>query len=230
MKKLALLSIIFILALNLTSCISISRNIKVNKDGSGSEYVILNFDKSFFDIMTAFATIGDSSKVLEVRDSLYNDDDFISDFKQKLSNVDGLTLKEIYSSTNPDSSKTMYISYDFDKIDLLGISMGSSKDEVMTGKVTVFYEDQGENVKFSYLQEDTRERETESDSTYDDLMMQVAEMFKGKEAVYNIEFSYDVLSSNAQLQDVRLLKWIYQMDELVLNGNNVYLEALLRKD
>lgn len=230
MKKLALLSIIFILALNLTSCISISRNIKVNKDGSGSEYVILNFDKSFFDIMTAFATIGDSSKVLEVRDSLYNDDDFISDFKQKLSNVDGLTLKEIYSSTNPDSSKTMYISYDFDKIDLLGISMGSSKDEVMTGKVTVFYEDQGENVKFSYLQEDTRERETQSDSTYDDLMVQVAEMFKGKEAVYNIEFSYDVFSSNAQLQDGRLLKWVYQMDEMVLNGNNVYLEALLRKD
>ncbi len=230
MKKFALLSIILILCLNLTSCINITRNIKVNKDGSGSEFVILNFDKTFFDVMMAFATIGDSSRVIEVRDSLYNDDDFISDFKQKLSNVDGLVLKEIYSTTNEDSSKTMYIRYDFDRIDLLGISMGSSRDEVLSGKVTVLYEDQGENLKFSYLQEDSREQETENDSTYANLMEGVAEMFKGKEAVYNIEFSYDVLSSNAQLQDGRLLKWVYQMDDMVLNGNNVYLEAILKKD
>ncbi|HLT23968.1 MAG TPA: hypothetical protein VK004_02485 [Ignavibacteria bacterium] len=230
MKKFALLSIILILCLNLTSCINITRNIKVNKDGSGSEFVILNFDKTFFDVMMAFATIGDSSRVIEVRDSLYNDDDFISDFKQKLSNVDGLVLKEIYSTTNEDSSKTMYIRYDFDRIDLLGISMGSSRDEVLSGKVTVLYEDQGENLKFSYLQEDSREQETENDSTYANLMEGVAEMFKGKEAVYNIEFSYEVLSSNAQLQDGRLLKWVYQMDDMVLNGNNVYLEAILKKD
>src|SRR5690606_38130524 len=146
------------------------------------------------------------------------------------SNVDGLVLKEIYSTTNEDSSKTMYIRYDFDRIDLLGISMGSSRDEVLSGKVTVLYEDQGENLKFSYLQEDSREQETENDSTYANLMEGVAEMFKGKEAVYNIEFSYEVLSSNAQLQDGRLLKWVYQMDDMVLNGNNVYLEAILKKD
>lgn len=230
MKKFALLSIVLILCINLTSCINISRNIKVNKDGSGSEFVTLNFDKTFFDLMTSFATMADSSLMQEVKDSLYNDEDFISDFKQKLSNVPGLTLQEIYSITNADSSKTMFIRYDFDRIDLLGIALGTSSNATLSENVTVTYEDQGENVKFSYLQKDEREMGTESDSTYSDLMTGVAELFKGKEAVFNIEFSYDVISSNAQSTDGRTLKWIFQMDEMILTGNNVFLETLLKKD
>jgi hypothetical protein len=229
MKKFALLIVFLILSLNFSSCISVSRNIKVNKDGSGSEFVIVNFDKTFFDIMTSLATISDSSKTSQVRDSLYNDDDFVRSFKEKLAAIPGLTLKEIYSSTNPDSSKTMYVSYDFDRIGLLAISIGDNKNEVISEDITVTYEDLGDKIQFSYNQRDP-ESEVEKDSTYASIMEGVAETFKGKEAVYNIEFSYDIESTNAQIRDGRLLKWSYPMDELILNGNKVNLEALLKKD
>lgn len=229
MKKFAIAAILLFLSLNLTSCINIVRNIKVDKDGSGSENIILDFDKTFFDVMIAFATMTDSSNYEEVRDSLYNDEDFVKGIKDKLVNVPGLELKDIYSMTNPDSSKTIYASYTFDKIDILGISISDESPDALTNNVTVEYKDMGETIKFTYTEAEKQLDDDPNDSTYANLLEGIAEMFKGKEAVYNIEFDYDIVSSNATTTEGRKLTWRIPLDEKMLNRKGVYLEAILKK-
>ena len=229
MKKFAIAAILLFLSINLTSCINIVRNIKVEKDGSGSENIILDFDKTFFDVMIAFATMTDSSNYEEVRDSLYNDEDFVKGIKDKLVNVPGLELKDIYSMTNPDSSKTIYASYTFDKIDILGISISDKSPDALANNVIVEYKDMGENIKFTYTEVEEQLDHDPNDTTYANLLEGIAEMFKGKEAVYNIEFDYDIVSSNATTTEGRKLTWRIPLDEKMLNRNGVYLEAVLRK-
>lgn len=227
MKKFTLVAILLFLSISFSSCINIVRNIKVNKDGSGSEYVTFRFDKMFFDVMTAFATMSDSTRETEVKDSLYNDEDFISSFKIKLSGAEGINLKEIYSETNYDSSKTLFISYDFNSIELLGVALSDDNDEVMGGEVIAKFIDDGNNVMFSYSQKNNAPED--ADSTYDNIMKGVAETFRGQETVYNIEFPYDVISSNATRQDGRTLTWIVDMEDFIANKRDLYLEAVMKK-
>jgi hypothetical protein len=229
MKKLAFIAILLFFSLNLTSCINIVRNIKVNKDGSGSENTIIDFDKTFFDVMVAFATISDSSNADAVRDSLYNDIDFISGIKGKLSGAPGITLDEIYSVTNPDSSKTLYASYNFDKVTNLGISISEESSHIMSNNVIIEYKDEGETIKFSYTELKPSNEENTNDTSYNNLIEGIAELFKGKQAVYNFEFDYDVVSSNATSTDGRKLTWIVPLDEKMTHRDGVYLEAILRK-
>lgn len=229
MKKFAFIAILLFFSLNLTSCINIVRNIKVNNDGSGSENIVLDFDKTFFDIMVAFATISDSSNTDAVRDSLYDDNDFISGIKNKLTGVPGITLNDIYSVTNPDSSKTLYANYNFDNISALGISISDESNQIMSNNVIVEYKDEGETIKFSYTEIRPSNEENPDDTTYNSLIEGVAELFKGKQSVFNIEFDYDIVSSNATSTNGRKLTWIIPLDEKMINREGVYLEAILRK-
>ena len=229
MKKLAIIAILLFLSLNLTSCINITRNIKVNKDGSGSENMMLEFDKTFFDIMVSFATMGDSINANAIRDSLYDDEDFISGIKEKLVGIPGLTLENIYSVTNADSSKTIFASYAFDNVDKLGISISDDSDQLLSEKIEVKYTDRGNDILFTYTELEDPENTNGEDSTYTAIIDGIAELFKGKQAVYSFEFDYDVISSNATTQDGRKLTWIVPLDEKMRNREKLHLEAVLQK-
>ena len=229
MKKLAIIAILLFLSLNLTSCINITRNIKVNKDGSGSENMMLEFDKTFFDIMVSFATMGDSTNANAIRDSLYDDEDFISGIKEKLIGVPGLTLENIYSVTNADSSKTIFASYAFDNVDKLGISISDDSDQLLSEKIEVKYTDRGDDILFTYTELEDPEDVNGQDSTYTAIIDGIAELFKGKQAVYSFEFDYDVISSNATTQDGRKLTWIVPLDKKMRNREKLHLEAILQK-
>ena len=229
MKKLAIIAILLFLSLNLTSCINITRNIKVNKDGSGSENMMLEFDKTFFDIMVSFATMGDSINANAIRDSLYDDEDFISGIKEKLVGIPGLTLENIYSVTNADSSKTIFASYTFDNVDKLGISISDDSDQLLSEKIEVKYTDRGNDVLFTYTELEDPENTNGEDSTYTAIIDGIAELFKGKQAVYSFEFDYDVVTSNATTQDGRKLTWIVPLDEKMRNREKLHLEAVLQK-
>ena len=229
MKKLAIIAILLFLSLNLTSCINITRNIKVNKDGSGSENMMLEFDKTFFDIMVSFATMGDSTNANAIRDSLYDDEDFISGIKEKLIGVPGLTLENIYSVTNADSSKTIFASYAFDNVDKLGISISDDSDQLLSEKIEVKYTDRGDDILFTYTELEDPEDVNGQDSTYTAIIDGIAELFKGKQAVYSFEFDYDVVTSNATTQDGRKLTWIVPLDEKMRNREKLHLEAILQK-
>ena len=229
MKKLAIIAILLFLSLNLTSCINITRNIKVNKDGSGSENMMLEFDKTFFDIMVSFATMGDSINANAIRDSLYDDEDFISGIKEKLVGIPGLTLENIYSVTNADSSKTIFASYAFDNVDKLGISISDDSDQLLSEKIEVKYTDRGNDILFTYTELEDPENTNGEDSTYTAIIDGIEQLSQGKQAVYSFEFDYDVISSNATTQDGRKLTWIVPLDEKMRNREKLHLEAVLQK-
>lgn len=229
MKKFAITTILVFLSINLTSCIDITRNIKVNKDGSGSENLTLGFDKTFFDIMVSFATMGDSMNATAIRDSLYDDEDFIVGIKEKLVGVPGIELNDIYSTTNADSSKTIYASYNFDNVDKLGISISDESNQVLSEKVSVQYIDQGDKILFTYTELEDPESMDSDDTTYTALLDGIAELFSGKQGIYTFEFGYDLISSNATTTNGRKLTWIIPLDEKMRSREKLHLEAVLRK-
>ena len=179
--------------------------------------------------MVSFATMGDSTNANAIRDSLYDDEDFISGIKEKLIGVPGLTLENIYSVTNADSSKTIFASYAFDNVDKLGISISDDSDQLLSEKIEVKYTDRGDDILFTYTELEDPEDVNGQDSTYTAIIDGIAELFKGKQAVYSFEFDYDVISSNATTQDGRKLTWIVPLDEKMRNREKLHLEAILQK-
>ena len=213
----------------MTSCISFTRNIKVNKDGSGSEVIIITYSKTFMDIIISLGTMSDSTRVDEVRDSIYNDDNFIIKSRDKYNELEGITITGITSVTNPDSSKTMTISYDFLNITDITRTMEPEGDRPGASNSTVTYVDEGDHINFRMAIEKEKQDDAGQDTSYTSLQEAIGKLFEGEELIFNFDFDYDVISSNATSQDGRSLIWVYNMADVYKSEEPIILEAVLQK-
>jgi len=223
-----LFTLIVTAAVLLNSCIEFDRKIKINKDGSGSEQMRIDFGKDFFDLMISLRAIGDSTSLKSYTDSLYNDEYFIGDTKEKMKNVEGIHINKLYSETNPDSSKSMYIDYDFDNIQLIS-QTGYTQDENVKSKsktITNWFE-KGDKIIFEmYIEPSTDTTNESADSSYKNLMIS---FFESKELKYEIEFPYDIESTNAWSYSGRKATWKFQMSDILKDENILHLTVVMKK-
>ena len=233
MKKIKhLLSLLIILALtiSLTSCLSFVRDIKIFKDGSGEETLTIEFGRDLMMMLVAFVGASDSTREKSYTDSLYNDELFIQDTKAKYEDIPGVTLININSKTNKDSSKTMTVTYLFDDVSIIGSAVDVGND-LPKSKTEITYKDKEDKVYFKYVYEPKKDEDTndETDSTEADFKESMAEIFKDYAMEFNIEFEYDVISTNATYIDGRRLTWLYDMSEIYMMEEPLVLEAVLQK-
>ena len=229
-KLFFLIIVIFVSTINLTSCLNIVRDIKINSDGSGKETLTIEFGSDFMGMLVAFASIGDSTNEQEIIDSLYNDEIFIQETKEKYSNMPGITLLDIFSTTNPDSSKTMKVIYLFDDISVIGSSFKMEGENLPESNTTVTYEEIGNEIYFKFFYESKEDDVTvETDSTDTNYKESFAQFFEGDKLVYNLEFDYDIISSNANNTDGRKLTWEIYLSDIYTMEDPLVLEAVLQK-
>ncbi len=234
MKKIKhLLSLLIILALtiSLTSCLSFVRDIKIYKDGSGEETLTIEFGRDFMMMLVSLVSAADSTREKSYADSLYNDELFIQDTKAKYENIPGVTLIDINSKTNKDSSKTMTVTYLFDDVSIIGSAVDVGNENLPDSKTEITYEDQEDKVYFKYVYEPKKDEETndETDSTEADFKESMSEIFEDYTMEFNIEFEYDVISTNATSIDGRRLSWLYDLSEIYMMEEPLVLEAVLQK-
>lgn len=232
-KNLYLLIIVFSGAMLFSSCLSVNRNINLNKDGSGTETMTIKFGKVFYDMMASMSSLMDSASAKNLIDSLYNDEEFINNTREKYNSVPGVKLLELYSQKNEDLSNSFIIIYEFDSIQKISSSELSKFDSSGSNKTSaeVIYEKDGGKISFSYIYSGTPSEisQTPQDSLAGEIGMEVKDLFKDAEVTFEIQFPYEVIYSNADKTEGNKLTWNYSLGNAMSSGK-MTLEAIMQDE
>jgi hypothetical protein len=225
-KIFKLLSVLLMISI-FSSCISVERTIKINEDGSGSEMMTVHYEKDFFDFMKSTAMAFDSINGKYLIDSLLKEELFSKELLDKYKKIDGIKLKKIKSKYNADSSMTLIVNYDFDKLERLTQSIqtiGQESNSLGKGKADIVFKKDKKKILFSYKYEIG----DKSDSNRS-LKNSMAGFFKDQKMTFNITFPYKIVSSNAMKTNGKTLTWEFDMDKMISEGKAVDLEAEMKK-
>jgi hypothetical protein len=204
-----------------SSCVDITRNIVIKKDGTGTESMKVNLSREFFKMMQGLAEL-DTTKKKDV----YDDSEIISQINDNFKNSESVSGMKVNSVLNPDSSKTLSINYNFSNISVIALDMenlSAASDSL------IYLKEQNGNMNFRYvlINENTDNQGTDSLSKSMDEL--TAKLFEGKKFIVNIEFPDDIISSNADSQNGRKLTWIFPMDVIKQAGSRRIMEAVYKK-
>ena len=227
MNKSLLFFILFLsfFAFTFSSCINIERDIKINKDGSGTEKISMNLGKEYFDYLYSLIP-GKTGNFRFVLDSLYKSD-FLTDMvKKDYSEKEGVNFIDAKSELENDSSLTTIIEYKFDNVKYIDNSLKPIGDKSGTDskktKTEVFFKEEGSKVIFRY----NFIRNKNIDSTYN---IDLSDYFKNDKITVNIEFPYDVITSNANYTDGRKLTWEIPINYFLEKNKKFSLKAEMKK-
>lgn len=189
-----------------SSCLDISRNIKLNTDGSGKEVMTINLAHSFFQMMTDLSALDTTKKKPQ-----FDDAEIISQMKENLAKNSNISVNDINAKWNSDSSKTFTIDFNFTDVSAVALAFddgdisGSQKQSSATMK------EQDGKILFNYTLLSEMDQQDSSSAKLSQVM------FKDKKYTMTIEFPYEVITSNAQITDGRKLTWELPMDGLSKN-------------
>ncbi|MEO8665401.1 MAG: hypothetical protein ABI462_07880 [Ignavibacteria bacterium] len=221
---------IMFLSISMYSCLSVDRNIKINRDGSGEEVLKITFLKEFYEMVSSVSSLMDSTRREGFLDSLYSDEIFVSKTRESYDTIPGIKLIDIFATRNPDSSNSFTIKYAFDSIQKIGESLGQLKDSNDKSQTTVKLTPDGNDIKFLFLyQQDAPSDMPANDSLMDEMKKGMASMFGTGYINIKIEFPYRVISSNALSTDGNTLTWNYPMSEVFMTSS-LRLEADMKDE
>lgn len=222
-KTLPVILMIFVFS----SCITIERNIKIDDDGSGKETTTITYGKAFFDFIISSAVAMDSVKGKAMIDSIYNEDVFAKEMKDKYNKISGVKLKNVKAKMNPDSSLTLKVNYTFEKIEKLSSTFQAIDDvngNFGDGKTEISFKKDGKKINFRYKYKVNEE--TDSSKS---LKNSLAGFFAGQKMIFNITFPYSIKSSNATKANDKTLTWEFDMDKMMSDMNIIDLKVEMKK-
>lgn len=182
-------------------------------------------------MMSSLAAMMDSTRRQAYLDSLYSDEIFMNETRSKYDSVAGVKILDIHSEKGIDSSNKIVVTYQFDSVSKIGSALSSLNDDNDKSTTIVTWKEESNDIVFDYLYEQ-RMGEIEGMDMNDSLAQQMkagfAEMFKGGSLDVQIEFPFEVVSSNAMSAEGNNLHWNYTMSDLILNGK-MNLQARMRQ-
>lgn len=234
-KYISVVIIFAFLILTFSSCISFKRDIRLNKDGSGSESMKITFHKAFYEIMSSMTSFMDDSRREGYLDSLFNNDLILNETKSKFDSLSGINLTGYFSEKNPDSSNSFTIKYDFDSVYKIGSSsfsaLKSGSEELPAAKVFFDNSDKS-NIIFRYEYSNDMKGFSDSgkaDSLSEQMLRNMADMFEGGMLELTVTFPYEIISSNSDSSSGNTLYWKNSIKESMLNKKMI-LEAVMKEN
>jgi hypothetical protein len=218
-----------ICSLSLYSCLSIDRNIKLNKDGSGSETIRITFLKEFYGMMSSMTALMDSARRQGYKDSLYSDEIFINKTRSRYDSIPGVKIINISSERNSDSSNSFVIQYDFDSIKRIGSSFNELNDGNGMQETDVMWLNGGDSILFKYnYEQPVPEEIAAEDSVTEQMKEEMSQLFGNGTVHFEIEFPYEVVSSNSTSAEGNKLIWDFPVTDIIMTGK-MDIEAVMRE-
>lgn len=197
-----------------SSCIDIENSIVLNKDGSGTESVVMQYSKSIIDIIHENIDYKRKHKEEYSSDSLTVENELINQIQEKYKDVDGLKLEEVSVNNNEDSSITVKFKDSFDNIEkkVEIIDTKDTTENKIFGKTIydVSFKKESGKIFFSY---DTHFEYPNGKDKF--LIKFAALLFKNKKMKVKYTFPFKIINSNALTTDGNTLYWEYNMDKLM---------------
>ena len=225
-----ILTLIAILSMiTLSSCLNIDRKIKINSNGTGTEVQTFDIDRRFYELLITMVQSLDSTKAKSVRDSLYNHETMLIPIRENLGSKEGIQLISLTGVTNEDSSVTYRFEYNFDDVSKLGYATNISAKEMsgeQQSKSEIIWKENENTINFSLLYKP----DPGEDVNQEDNMKAFSFLFANKNVNFEIEFPYEIESSNAINTSGTKGVWSFPVSELMLDKTKkLFLEAVLRK-
>lgn len=236
MKKIRIMFTIIFLLFLLSGCFHIEREIKVNKDGSGTLEETVLMSQQFIDQMKQMASSFGGGKVEEERDEAgYHD---VEELKRDAAKM-GKKVKYVSSKAMKKNNKLGYhVIYSFEDISKLSI-IENPADNILNN--TAMKEDT-EDIKFKFKQgktselticfpteeeeDDYEEVEYEESVSDQDINMMKA-MYAGMKISVKVIVDGKILETNATHQDGNVIT-LSEMDFDVIMENEEAFNALAR--
>jgi hypothetical protein len=215
-----------LITVSFVGCLDVNRKIIIKPDGSGMELQQIKIDRSFYDMIIMMVSAMDTTKSVSIRDSLYDHTEMIGKIQANLSGREGIVLKKVDGRTEPDSSNVYTLEYTFDDVKRLSYTTNVNPDNQLSSgsRTESKWTDNGKEVLFSFIYI------SEPDPTKNEQQQfGLEELFKGKNMTFDIEFPYDIVSSNATSVNGRNAVWVFPVYDIYMNSAKLNLDAKLKK-
>lgn len=215
-NKIIKFAVLFSIALTFTSCINVKRDIKFYPNGSGTETVIISFDKSFFDTFETYASLDNSGNAHALLKIISDNTLWQNTILTDLQKTSGTSVKELSVVQLENGGKEIIITYTFDEPTAI---IRSVKEVTFpfTNKTNVIWAtlkflDDKDKLKFKYV---LRKAER---SFSDSIGLSVfSELINTGTVSYNIDMAFQVLSTNSQSQSGNLLSWEFPLKTILFD-------------
>ncbi len=191
------------LSILFSSCLDISRNIKLNKDGSGTEVMTIDLAHSFFQTINDLAALDTIKKKPN-----FDDNELTSKIKENLEENKIIKVNDVATKWNQDSSKTFIIDFSFKDISAVALAFDNGEISHTEKQSVTTMKEQDGKILFNYTLFSEVNNQDSSSAKLSEVI------FGNKKYIMTIEFPYDVLSSNAKTTDGRKLTWEIPMNAL----------------
>ena len=206
----------FILALSLSGCFDVERNIKMYPNGGGVEEMRVTLDKDFFDTFQTYASSDQTGRAKGELDTLKDNVEFYNELMADLQRTPGTSIKDLLITDKEDGAKEIYIKYTFDDpqalTNIVNEGMFRYSNQLKVIWETVKFLEEDDNLKFRYFVR-------KANRAYSDEM--ALSLFSGliasKTVTINFEFPFQITTSNALSQSGNLLTWTASMNDVVHN-------------
>lgn len=217
MKRLSIkIFVLFILALSLSGCFDVERNIKMYPNGGGVEEMRVTLDKDFFDTFQTFASSDQTGRAKGELDTLRDNVSFYNELLADFQKTPGTSVQDLLITDKEGGAKEIYLKYTFDdpqaitKIISEGLFRYSNQLNVIWESIKFTLEDN--TLKFRYFaRKATRAYNNEM------ALSLFSGLIASKTVTVNFEFPFEVTTSDAKSQAGNTLTWTFPMNDIVHN-------------
>ena len=217
MKKLSFkILILLAFTVSVSGCFDVQRDIKMYPNGGGVEEIRVMLDKDFFDTFETYASTDQTGRARKKLDSLKDNVLLYNGVMTDLQRTSGTSIKDLVITDKEGGAKEIYIKYTFDDpqvlLNIVKEATFSFSNQINIIWETIKFLQDDDNLKFRFVMR-------KANRAYDDeLALGIfSTEILGKTAAFNIEFPFEVTTSNAQSQAGNLLTWTVSMNDIVHN-------------
>jgi hypothetical protein len=207
---------VFFIAISISGCFDIRREIKFYPNGGGIEKLYITLDKAFFDTFQLLASYDQTGRQKKKLDSLMNNELLQRGILTDVLKTGGTSVKDVLVTDKNDGSKEIYIEYTFDEpaalTKIVKEATYSFSNQLNINFSTLKFYDEPDKIRFKYVVRNATR-------SFDDslALATFSSVIASKKISTSIEFPFEVTGSNSNSINGNIVTWEYPLYDALYN-------------